>query len=178
MTKNRHKFSSFNKVKRILWSFVYVFLFKPFKPRVFKNWRIFILRLFGAKVSWNAIVYSNAKVWAPWNLEMKDYSCLGPNVDCYNQGKITICENATVSQKVYLCASSHDYTSKSHKLFLAPITIEKNAWVAASAFIGPGVTIGEGSVVGATASVYRDVEPWEVVGGNPAKFIKRRELKD
>lgn len=57
-----------------------------------------------------------------------------------------------------------------------PIVIASQAWVAARAFVGPGVTVGEGAVVGACAVVMKDVEPWTVVAGNPAKFIKRREI--
>ena len=63
-------------------------------------------------------------------------------------------------------------------LKIAPITIGDRAWVAADAFVGMGVTIGEGAVVGARAAVFKDVEPWTVVGGNPAKFIKKRVMKD
>jgi putative colanic acid biosynthesis acetyltransferase WcaF len=58
-----------------------------------------------------------------------------------------------------------------------PIIIKDQSWVAARAFVGPGVTIGEGAVVGACAVVTKDVEPWTVVAGNPAKFIKNRVIK-
>ena len=178
MTQTRHNFSYSNKIGRIVWSIGYLILFRPFSMRVFRKWRILVLRLFGAKVSWKSIVHANVKIWAPWNLEIGDYSCLGQKVDCYNQGRITLKDNVTISQKCYLCASSHDYTSKSHYLFLAPIIIEDKVWIAADAFIGPGVNIGEGTVVGARAAVFKNVEPWSVVGGNPAKFIKKREIKD
>ena len=63
-------------------------------------------------------------------------------------------------------------------LLQSPITLKDNSWVAAEAFVGPGVTIGEGAVVGARAAVFRNVEPWNVVGGNPAKFIKRRVINE
>ncbi|MBG47381.1 MAG: putative colanic acid biosynthesis acetyltransferase [Pseudozobellia sp.] len=178
MTQTRHKFTLSNKLGRIVWSIGYLLLFRPFSLRVFRRWRIFVLRCFGAKVSYKSIVHANAKIWAPWNLEMGDYSCLGQKADCYNQGRIILEDNVTISQKCYLCASSHDYTSKEHHLFLAPIVIKSKAWVAADAFIGPGVTIGEGTVVGARAAVFNNVEPWSVVGGNPAKFIKKREIRD
>lgn len=59
----------------------------------------------------------------------------------------------------------------------SPIVIADQVWVCADAFIGPGVTIGEGAVVGARACVFKDVEPWSVVGGNPARFIKKRILE-
>ncbi|SIS42645.1 putative colanic acid biosynthesis acetyltransferase WcaF [Zobellia uliginosa] len=178
MTETRHNFSKSNKIGRVVWSIGYLLLFRPFSIRIFRKWRIFVLRLFGAKVSYKSIVHANVKIWAPWNLEVGDYSCVGQKVDCYNQGRITLGNNVTISQKCYLCASSHDYTSKSHDLFLAPIVIEDKSWVAADAFIGPGVTIGKGAVIGARAAVFKSVEQWSVVGGNPAKFIKTRKIKD
>ena len=74
-------------------------------------------------------------------------------------------------------SASHDVTSPLNPLITAPIVIEDQAWIGAKAYIGMGVTIGQGAVVGATASVYKDVEPWTIVGGNPAKFIKKRIVK-
>ena len=114
----------------------------------------------------------------PWNLEMDEYACLAPCVDCYNPARIKIGAHSTVSQKAYLCTASHDISNPFNPLVTAEIVIEDQAWIGTSAYIGLGVTIGQGAVVGATASVYKDVEPWTVVGGNPAKFIKKREIKD
>ncbi|MDR2683898.1 MAG: putative colanic acid biosynthesis acetyltransferase, partial [Prevotellaceae bacterium] len=82
------------------------------------------------------------------------------------------------SQRAFLCTASHDITKPDMPLITAPIIIEDQAWIAADAFIGMGVTIGQGAVVGARAAVFKDVEPWTVVGGNPAKFIKKREIKE
>ncbi len=178
MKSTRHKFSTTNKISRVVWGLCWVLFFRPLSPRFFRKWRTLILRIFGAKASWQCNVHASVKIWAPWNLEIGDYSCLGQNVDCYNQGRITIKKNATISQKSYLCASSHDYMSKYHSLYLDPIVIEESAWVAAEAFIGPGVTVGEGAVVGARAAVFKDIPAWTVVGGNPAKFIKNRVITD
>jgi len=171
-------FSLSNKIGRLIWNICFWFLFRPFGLHVFKGWRNFVLRVFGAKVGVAANIYANVKIWAPWNLEIGTYSCLGREVDCYNQGKITIGANTTISQKTYLCASSHDITISKNPLLLQPIVIEDQVWVAADTFIGPGVTIGQGAVVGARSAVFKDVEPWTIVGGNPAKFIKNREIKD
>mgnify|MGYP004646776595 FL=1 len=110
---------------------------------------------------------------------MGSRACLGPHVVCYNQAMVTLGVDAIVSQYSYLCTASHDtnmMNTASASLITSPINIGSSAWVAARAYVGPGVTIGEGAVVGATASVYKDVEPWTVVGGNPAKFIKRRTI--
>ncbi len=108
---------------------------------------------------------------------MGDYSCLSENVDCYSVDKITIGKQVVVSQGAFLCCASHDISSQIMELTYKPITIKDNAWVAAEAFIGPGVNIGEGAVVGARAVVTKDVAPWTVVAGNPAKFIKKRVLR-
>ena len=164
-----------HKLRRAVWNFVWLLFFRT-SPRRFVGWRRFLLRSFGAQISANANIYPSAKIWAPWNLEMEEHSCLGPNVDCYCMAKIHIHGHSIVSQYAYLCSGSHDITHPHMPLLSAPITIGKGAWVCADAFIGPGVTVGEGAVVGARASVFKDVEPWVVVGGNPAKFIKERKL--
>ena len=152
-------------------------MFRPFGSRFLKKWRVFILKCFGAKIDWSSHVYASVKIWAPWNLEIGKNSSLGPKVDCYNQGKISIGENTVISQKVYLCASTHDYTKKDFPLLLKPITIGNGVWIAADAFVGPGVKIEDLTVIAARAAVTKDVEKNTVVGGNPAKFIKSRKIE-
>ena len=166
-----------NKFKRLIWNVCYWFIFRPFISGVFNKWRIGVLKAFGADIHWTAIVHPTARIWAPWNLIMGPYSCLGPEVDCYNQGRIMIGANTTISQKSYLCASTHDISDARHPLILKPIVIEDQVWVAADAFVGPGVSIGQGAVIGARSAVFSNVASWTVVGGNPAKFIKKREIK-
>jgi len=104
-------------------------------------------------------------------------SSLGPHVDCYNQGNITIGSNTVISQKTYLCASSHDYTKSDFPLILKPITIGNGVWVAADAFIGPGVRIENNAIIAARAVVNKKVDENAVVGGNPAKQIKTRIIE-
>ena len=165
-----------NQIARIVWSIVWFVLARPLPRSLGNKWKLFLLRLFGAKLHSKAIVYSNVKIYMPWNLEMDEYSCLAPKVDCYNAAKVKIGAHTTISQKSYLCAASHDITKSYNPLIVAPIIIKDQAWIAADAFIGPGVTVGQGAVVGARACVFKDVEPWTVVGGNPAKYIKKREI--
>tara|TARA_R110000751_G_scaffold1474_8_gene5576 strand:- start:2797 stop:3375 length:579 start_codon:yes stop_codon:yes gene_type:complete len=177
LSSYRSDFGLKNKIARLIWGVCYVFLFRPFGSRFFKKYRVFILRCFGANLNASAHVYSSVKIWAPWNLRMGAQSTLGPKVDCYNQGKIIIGANTVISQKTYLCASTHDFTMPNFPLICKPINIGDSVWVAADAFIGPGVVIGNGSVIGARAAVFKDVETWSVVGGNPAQFIKKRVIK-
>ena len=175
--RNRHSLAS--KIARVLWIVTWIFLFRP-TPRgnLFRPWRIFLLKLFGANVRWSSNVLPSCRIWQPWKLTMGAYACLSADVDCYTVASITIGDNVTVSQGVKLCTAGHDITSKIMELTTAPIVIGANVWVAGWSIILPGVTIGEGAVVAAGAVVPTDVEPWTVVGGNPAKFIKKRELKN
>lgn len=170
-------FSLKNRLCRILWNIVYI-LFYRYTPNFMFGWRTFVLRLFGAKIGKGVHIYPQSKVWAPWNLKMESRSCLGPFVDCYNQGQISIGAQTVVSQKTYLCASTHDYTKEGFPLVCRPIIIGSEVWVAADAFIGPGVTLGDGVIVGARSAVFKNVEPWTIVGGNPAKFIKVRKQNE
>lgn len=165
-----------HQLVRLLWSVVWGIFARPLPRSMGSGWKRYLLRLFGAKVHPTAVVYSSAKVYYPANLEMEAYSCLASDVDCYTVALIRIGANTTVSQGAYLCTASHDITNPLNPLITAPIVIEDQAWIGAKAFIGMGVTVGQGAVVGATASVYKNVEPWTVVGGNPAKYIKTRKL--
>ncbi len=172
-----HSFSLKNKISRLIWNFARLILFRPFASRLFIKWRVFVLKCFGAKIDWSTNVYASVKIWAPWNLEIGKNSSLGPQVDCYNQGQITIGSNTIVSQKTYLCASTHDYTQKDFPLILKPIIIGNGVWIAADAFIAPGITIEDYAVVAARAAVIRNVEKNNIVGGNPAKIIKTRSFE-
>lgn len=165
-----------NRLGRAIWGLVCATLFRP-SPRWLFGWRRFLLRCFGARIGTAVHVYPSARVWAPWNLEMGDHSCLGFDVDCYSVDRISIGKHATVSQYAFLCTASHDISDPHMALTTKPISIGDGAWVAAGAFIGPGVTIGEGAVAAARAVVVKDVGPWNVVGGNPAVVIKKRELR-
>ncbi len=132
------------------------------------------MRLFGARIAAGAHPYPAAKIWAPWNLTMGTASCLSDHVDCYSVAPISIGAFATVSQYTYLCSASHDYRVPTLPLVIAPIVIESEAWVAAAAFVGPGVRIGEGAIVGARSTVTQDVAPWVVVAGSPATLRGQR----
>ncbi len=168
-------FSLSNRLLRLVWGIVYILFFK-YSPRPFHSWRSFILRCFGAKIGKGVHIYPKVKIWAPWNLTAKDEAGVADGVDLYSQGKIFLGFRSIISQRSYICTGTHDFNSKNHPLYTKDIIIDDYAWVAAEAFIGPGVKISQGAVVGARAAVFKDIEPWTVVGGNPAKFIKKREI--
>jgi putative colanic acid biosynthesis acetyltransferase WcaF len=162
-----------NRLSRALWGVTWLLLFRP-SPKLLHGWRRWLLRLFGARIGERVAVHSSARIWQPWNLEMGPYSCLSPQVDCYSVNTIRIGAYATISQYCFLCTAGHDPDTSDMQLTTAPIAIGDHAWVAADAFIGPGVTIGEGAVVGARSTVFKDVSPWVIVAGNPARMLRKR----
>lgn len=137
-----------------------------------------MLCAFGARVARGAHIYPSTKIWAPWNLDVREGGCLGPFVDCYNVASVFIGSDAIVSQYSYLCTATHDYTDASFPLTSSPIRIETKAWIAADVFVGPGVHVGEGAVVGARSSVFRDIPPWTVAVGSPARPVRHRQVVD
>lgn len=167
-----------HRIKRLVWYVVNATLFRCFPGNALRFVRNIILRAFGAKIPLKSLVYGSSNIYAPWNLEIGEHSCIGPNTQIYNKAKVIIKDNCVVSQGAFLCTASHDITDSKNPLITSTIIMDNMSWVAANAYVGMGVTIGEGAVVGATASVYKDVEPWTVVGGNPARFIKKRVIKD
>lgn len=169
-------FSLSNRIMRVFWAFFYVLLFK-YSPRPFHAYRAFVLRCFGAKVGNGVHVYPGVKIWAPWNLNLKDECGIASGAELYSQGMITIGYRAIVSQGTYVCTGTHDYTKEGHPLYTKPIHIKDRAWVAAGCFIHPGVTIGEGAVIGARSVVTKDMPAWMVCAGHPCKPLKERVME-
>lgn len=164
-----------NKLGRALWIIVYMLLYRP-SPRLFHGWRRLLLRLFGARIGADAHPYPRARIWAPWNLVMEPGSCLADDVDCYCVALVHIGREATVSQYSYLCTASHDPDVPDMPLVAAPIRIGDRAWVGADVFVAPGVSIADGAVVGARSTVLGNIGAGEIVGGTPARFIRRRSV--
>jgi putative colanic acid biosynthesis acetyltransferase WcaF len=158
-----------------LWNMVW-FLFFSWTPKCFRYWRVFLLKLFGAKLNWKVFIYSSAKIYVPWLLTMEGRSCLGPKSEIYNLGHVHIKDRATISQYVYVCNGTHDLADIRLPLMAGNILIESDVFIGAKVFIMPGITINEGAVVGACSVVTKDIEAWTMVAGNPAKCIRKRTL--
>lgn len=166
-------FTLMHRVFRLIWSFVWL-IFAAWTPAPLHRWRIFLLRLAGANVHYSAHVYSSARIWYPPNLSMDEFSCIGPRVNCYNMAGVVLGHGAIVSQGAYLCGGTHDINDPNHQLLVKPIHICSGAWVAAEAFVGPGVIIGDDAVVGARAVLFKNAEKNGVYAGNPAQLIRYR----
>lgn len=128
----------------------------------------------------NLRVTSNVKFANPRNIYVGNNCYLGDGVQLYAWNeKITIGSNVLVAAGVQMITRKHGFgdieSPISEQGYVnAPIIIEDDVWIGFRAIILSGVTIGEGSIVGAGAVVTKDVEPYSVVGGVPAKIIRKR----
>ena len=165
------------KVRRVLWDY----FGQPAMRLTFHDWygvRASWLRVFGATIGKNVRLRPSVRVEIPWNLTIQDNCGIGDNVILYCLAQITLEENCTVSQYAHLCAGTHDYTRPDMPLVTKPIVIGRDTWIAADVFVGPGVRINHGCVVGARSSVYKDLEPGGIYTGNPARKLRDRESLD
>lgn len=172
-TRTQPSFSIGNRLGRVAWAGVYWTLFRP-SPRPFHAWRAMLLRLFGARMGKGTHIYPGARIWAPWNLECGDAAGVASGAILYSQGFISLGRMVVISQGSHLCTGSHDYRKRGFPLFTRPIIVKDEAWIAADCFIHPGVTVGEGAVIGARSVVTRDMPSWMICSGHPCQPIKPR----
>jgi putative colanic acid biosynthesis acetyltransferase WcaF len=162
------------RLSRFAWTVACALLFR-ISPRPFHAWRSFLLRCFGAKMGKACHVYPRARIWAPWNLACGDVAAIADEAVIYNPERIVLGSHSTISQQAYLCGATHDYNDPRFPLVAAPIDIGAYAWICARATVQPGVNVAEGAVLGLGSVATRDLEPWSVNVGIPARKIKERK---
>lgn len=160
-------------IKVQLWWAVQATLFH-WSPQVMYRWRAFLLRIFGAKIGKNVVIRPSVKITYPWKLTLGDYAWVGDDTVLYTLGNITIGAHTVISQKSYLCTGSHDYASQHFDISATPIVIGEKCWLATDVFVAPGVTIGDGTVVGARSSVFKSLPANAICRGNPAVVTRKR----
>ncbi|ATG49801.1 putative colanic acid biosynthesis acetyltransferase [Celeribacter ethanolicus] len=166
-------FSLANRVERFAFGIVWLLCARWTPPQA-RRWRNWLLRRFGAKLALSANVYPSARIWLPRNLTMQAFSSLGPGVICYSMAPIKIGRHVVISQRAHLCCGTHAIRDPHFQLRAFPITIGDDAWIAAEAFVGPGITVAEGAVLAARGAAFSDLEEWTVYRGNPAQILKPR----
>lgn len=167
-------FSLSHRLYRLGWNTTW-FLLASWTPPFMRGWRCMLLRLFGAQIGAGCDVRASARVWYPRNLVMEARTTMADGVICYNVDTVTLQQGALVSQRAYLCTASHAIDDPKFPLTHRPIRLERLSWIASDAFVGPGVTAGEGSVLGARGVAFADLEAWQVYRGNPAQPLRRRK---
>lgn len=156
-----------------LWWIVQALLFHT-SPQFMFGWRRFLLRCFGARIGKGVKIRPSVVITYPWKLQIGDHSWVGDECTLYNLGKITIGNDVALAHGVYLCTGTHDFTRPSFDILAREITIEDEAWITNDVFVGPGVTIGKGAVIGVRSTVLQDMPEGMICFGNPARPQKPR----
>lgn len=169
----RPAFSRGDRLRRASWQALWLLSIRCSPVPLFR-WRRTVLRFMGAQLGAPVHIYPSTRIWAPWNLQVDSMATLGRDVEIYNPAPIRIGHHCIVSQGAYLCGASHDYNDPTFPLISKPIELGPYSWVCARAIVLPGVRIGEGAVLAAGSVATKDLEPWTVYGGNPARPLKAR----
>ena len=165
-----------SKAKELFWLLVSLWLFR-LCPLKLSGLKAVVLRFFGASVGHGVVFKPNVKITFPWKLTLGDHVWLGEECWLLNLAPITIEANVCISQRAFLCTGNHNYKSPAFDLITKPIQVERGAWIAAAAFVGPGVSVGCHAVLAAGSVATKDLEPYGIYQGNPAVLIKKRVIE-
>ena len=132
------------------------------------------LRLFGIKCPFGSSIHHGCKFFYVGNITIGEHSVVNFNCYLYNRKQITIGNNVAIAHNTKIYTLGHNIDSPLFETKGAPVTIEDNVFVFSNALIMPGVTIGEGAIVLPGSVVTKDVPSRAIVGGNPAKIIRKR----
>ena len=170
-------------VKRWLYKYCYLFFERYITNNIISNlpsWslrKIYYKYVMGVKISKGCHIDMKNYFLVPRYLTMGEFVHInqGCFIDC--RGGVRIGDNVSISHYVKLCTGSHIVNSQEFEGIHLPIVIESYVWIGIGAIILQGVTLGEGCVVAAGSVVTKDVKPYEIVGGVPARYIGVRNRK-
>lgn len=163
-------------IKATLWYFVNALIVRAsWNP--FMGIKIWLLRLFGAKIGKGLIIKNNVTVKSPWNLTIGDDCWIGEWAWIDSLDNVRIGSNVCISQGALLLTGNHDYTDPTMPYRNAPVNIEDGAWVGAKATVCPGVTVRRNAILTVGSTATKDLEENGIYQGNPAVKIRLRTLK-
>ena len=163
--------------KEALWLLVSKVLFQHF-PFCASALKCAVLRAFGAEVGRGVVIKPDIKITFPWKLRLGDHVWLGEECWLLNLAPIAVESHVCISQRAFVCTGSHNYKSPVFDLIVQPVRLERGAWLGASAWVGPGVTVGNHAVVTAGSVATKNLEPCGIYRGNPAVRIGTREIAE
>lgn len=163
-------------MKRWLWYLFNILLFKTSLFPVYR-FKVFILRLFGARIGRNVIIKPQVNIKYPWFFEVGNNVWIGECVWIDNLGKVTIGNNVCLSQGCLLLSGNHDYTSSSFDLIINEIVLEDGVWIGAKSIVCGGAKCRDHSVLTAGSITAGELSAMGIYRGNPAAWVKQREFK-
>lgn len=160
-------------VKRVLWYFFNaLFLLNPYNP--FSGLKVFVLRLFGAKIGENVVIKPRVNIKYPWFLSIGTNSWIGEGVWIDNLGTVEIGNNVCISQGALLLSGNHNYKKASFDLMVGEIKIRDGAWIGAKTIVTGGVCCSELAILTAGSVANGNLEAAKIYKGNPAIIIRDR----
>jgi len=162
-----------DRVRGFLWSIARVPLFR-WSPPAARRWRNWVLRRFGARVHPSAFVAASALIEYPWNLTIAEEVVICDHVIINCMGEVRVGGHTRISQFAHLCAGTHDYQRRDMRIVRSPILVGRQVWIAADAFVGPGVALGDGCLLAARSSAFHDLPGGQICVGEPARAVKKR----
>lgn len=169
----KHTYPKQPVCKAVLWYFANEVLFKTgLFP--FSRFKIFVLKLFGAKIGRGVVIKPSVNIKYPWLLAIGDFSWIGENVWIDNLATVSIGNNCCISQGVLLLCGNHDYKRETFDLIVGSITIEDGVWVCAKSIIGPGSLLRKYSVIGLGCVFSGETSEEYIYKGNPGVRLKKR----
>jgi maltose O-acetyltransferase len=147
--------------------------------RVYKGVRYFLAKRMLKKCGKKVTIENQCYIGSGKNIEIGNYSGIGQR--CYLQGKIRIGKYVMMAPEVIILTENHNFSDTSKLMRFQgnqspePVLIEDDVWIGARVIILPGVRIGTGSVIGAGSVVTKNVGPFSIIAGNPAKLIGKRD---
>lgn len=164
-----------SKLKQVLWYFTNVLFFiNPLNP--FSSLKVFLLRIFGAKVGKGVNIKPAVNVKFPWKLIVGDYVWIGEKVWIDNLGETVIGDHVCLSQGAMLLCGSHNYKAVTFDLIIEEIILEEGVWISANAIVTGGVRCRSHSVLTANSVATGDLEAYGIYQGNPAIKIRERVI--
>lgn len=159
---------------------LYEFILNDVTPCLFsRHLRRFIYtKLYNAKIGKNVCMYRSLELRNPRNLVIDGDNSIGKNVMLDARKGLHIEKGCVIASHVLIWTLHHDYNSDDFHVIGAPVTLGAHSWICSRAIILPGVNIGKGAVVASGAVVTKDVPPYAIVGGIPARIIGKRAEKD
>ena len=139
--------------------------------------RVFLLRLFGARLGCAVVVKPGVRVKYPWLPSVGSHTWIGEDAWIDNLAPVTLGSHVCVSQGAYLCTGNHDWSDPAFGLMVQPIVLDNGSWAGARSVICPGVSLGEAAVAAAGSVVSSNIPPFEIHAGNPATFVRVREIR-
>ena len=166
-----------SKLKLITWFLANSLIINNYLP-IPVTFKIFVLRLFGAKIGEGVMIKPKVNIKYPWFLEIGNYVWIGEMVWIDNFVKVTIEDNACISQGAMLMTGNHDYKKVAFDQIVGEIYIEKGAWIGAKTIVCGGVRCMSHSVLAVSSVTAKDLQPYTIYQGNPAQIIRMRVISD